>query len=71
MTMWGIRGRRWHVPLLMAVMLACVPMTVSAELVPPGKQAPEIAAGNWINSPPLTMQALRGRVVLVDFWTFG
>ena len=25
---------------------------------------------NWINSPPLSMQQLRGKVVLVDFWTY-
>jgi cytochrome c biogenesis protein CcdA/thiol-disulfide isomerase/thioredoxin len=25
----------------------------------------------WINSPPLTPQALRGKVVLVDFWTYS
>ena len=25
---------------------------------------------HWINSAPLTMQALRGKVVLVDFWTY-
>jgi hypothetical protein len=29
-----------------------------------GQPAPEIAGGPWINSPPLTTQALRGRVVL-------
>ena len=33
--------------------------------------APEFAAGDWINSEPLTLQSLRGRVVLVEFWTFG
>ena len=27
--------------------------------------------GNWINSPPLTMQKLRGKVVLIDFWTYS
>src|SRR5215470_18729809 len=33
--------------------------------------APEFASGTWINSEPLTVKGLRGRVVLVDFWTFG
>ncbi len=35
-------------------------------------QAPSLAgAVTWLNSPPLTMAALRGRVVLVDFWTYS
>jgi cytochrome c biogenesis protein CcdA/thiol-disulfide isomerase/thioredoxin len=25
----------------------------------------------WINSAPLTMQSLRGKVVLIDFWTYS
>jgi cytochrome c biogenesis protein CcdA/thiol-disulfide isomerase/thioredoxin len=25
----------------------------------------------WLNSPPLTMQGLKGKVVLVDFWTYS
>jgi cytochrome c biogenesis protein CcdA/thiol-disulfide isomerase/thioredoxin len=25
----------------------------------------------WLNSPPLTAQSLRGKVVLVDFWTYS
>jgi peptide-methionine (R)-S-oxide reductase len=33
--------------------------------------APEFAPGTWLNSDPLTLKSLRGRVVLVDFWTFG
>jgi thiol-disulfide isomerase/thioredoxin len=33
--------------------------------------APDLAAGDWINSEPLTLNDLRGRVVLIDFWTFG
>ncbi|MEJ7826505.1 MAG: cytochrome c biogenesis protein DipZ [Solirubrobacteraceae bacterium] len=46
----------------------------------PGVSTPELPVlGNapefrdtqrWFNSPPLTMKALRGRVVLVDFWTY-
>ena len=26
---------------------------------------------NWINSPPLTVAGMRGKVVLVDFWTYS
>jgi thiol-disulfide isomerase/thioredoxin len=33
--------------------------------------APELATGNWINSEPLKLKELRGRVVLIEFWTFG
>ena len=33
--------------------------------------APELANGDWINSEPLKLTDLRGRVVLVEFWTFG
>jgi thiol-disulfide isomerase/thioredoxin len=35
--------------------------------------APELthtAQSEWINSPPLTLAALRGEVVLIEFWTF-
>jgi hypothetical protein len=37
----------------------------------PGQPAPEVAGERWINSEPLTIGALRGRVVLVEFWTHG
>jgi hypothetical protein len=34
--------------------------------------APEITNEVWINAPaPLTLQGLRGKVVLVEFWTYG
>lgn len=33
--------------------------------------APDFAPGTWINSGPLTIKGLQGRVVLVQFWTFG
>jgi len=33
--------------------------------------APELRGERWLNSAPLRMQALRGKVVLVEFWTFA
>jgi thiol-disulfide isomerase/thioredoxin len=33
--------------------------------------APELATGEWINSQPLALNELRGRVVVIEFWTFG
>ena len=34
--------------------------------------APDFAGiAAWINSPPLTMAGLRGKVVLIDFWTYS
>jgi hypothetical protein len=36
-----------------------------------GQPAPEITGGPWINSQPLSLAGLRGRVVLVEFWTYG
>src|SRR3984893_14249808 len=32
--------------------------------------APFERANEWLNSPPLTESALRGKVVLIDFWTY-
>ncbi len=34
-------------------------------------QAPEIISPTWINSEPLNLETLRGKVVMVEFWTFG
>jgi thiol-disulfide isomerase/thioredoxin len=34
--------------------------------------APELTGiDHWLNGPPLTLHGLRGKVVLVDFWTYG
>jgi cytochrome c biogenesis protein CcdA/thiol-disulfide isomerase/thioredoxin len=30
-----------------------------------------LGKGAWINSPPLTLSGLKGKVVLVDFWTYS
>ncbi|MDK2980829.1 MAG: hypothetical protein PWQ55_1176 [Chloroflexota bacterium] len=44
----------------------------SADSLPDYGPAPELAGlGNWFNSDPLTIQGERGKVVLVDFWTYS
>ena len=43
-----------------------------AQLMASGPAAPEFAGiVDWENSPPLTISSLRGKVVLVDFWTYS
>jgi cytochrome c biogenesis protein CcdA/thiol-disulfide isomerase/thioredoxin len=32
---------------------------------------PLLGATQWLNSPPLAIESLRGKVVLVDFWTYS
>jgi hypothetical protein len=36
-----------------------------------GKPAPDISGGPWLNTKPLTISDLKGRVVVVEFWTYG
>ena len=44
----------------------------TSEILPVEGQLPSLAgAVEWINSPPLTAEGLRGKVVLVDFWTYS
>jgi thiol-disulfide isomerase/thioredoxin len=44
------------------------PLTIAATQ----DAAPNFAGiSNWFNSAPLNMADLRGKVVLVDFWTYG
>ena len=37
-----------------------------------GPAAPELRGiSGWINTDPITLEALRGKVVLLEIWTFG
>lgn len=36
-----------------------------------GRMPSLTGAVEWLNSPPLTREALKGKVVLVDFWTYS
>jgi thiol-disulfide isomerase/thioredoxin len=47
--------------------------TQSIELSPPveGEMPSVSSATGWLNSQPLTVEGLRGKVVLIDFWTYS
>ena len=64
-----IRGM--GVPLSVAVMLLGAGIGSEAARLKVGEPAPEITGERWINSEPLSMPKLRGRVVFIEFWTFG
>jgi len=67
----------WHVDGQVAAWLSRVwTAPVAAASAAPSVRAatadPEFdGITQWLNSPPLAMDALRGKVVLLDFWTFG
>jgi thiol-disulfide isomerase/thioredoxin len=54
-------------------------VTSGDQMIPSGRMteeakaptAPELSSGVWINSEPLTLKGLHGRVVLIEFWTFA
>jgi hypothetical protein len=50
---------------LLAAAALAWPIHGSAESA--GKPAPEITGSHWLNSKPLTMRDLKGRVVLLEF----
>jgi thiol-disulfide isomerase/thioredoxin len=62
--------------MLRKVVLAVLISTVVAWAQHPddafvGQKAPELKAGDtWINSSPLKLEQLRGKVVLIDFWAW-
>lgn len=50
------------------VTLAAAPLVIAAPSMPP--EFTHSRPDDWINSAPLTLAALRGKVVLVEFWAF-
>ncbi len=51
--------------------LVAVLMLGSAVEAGIGMKAPEILNETWLNGRPLSFTELKGRVVMVEFWTFG
>ena len=47
------------------------PKVEKVYVLPDLGKAPDITNETWINADPHTLEDLRGKVVLVEFWTFG
>jgi hypothetical protein len=61
-----------HALLLLGILLTTAFTAPSpARQTPSRDQAPEWRSGPWINSPPLQVSALKGKVVVLEFWTYG
>jgi thiol-disulfide isomerase/thioredoxin len=58
-----------------SAMKAIMPLLFFGVMAAPGlalaaSEIPALKAERWVNSTPLTAEALRGKVVLVDFWEY-
>jgi hypothetical protein len=68
----AMRSMRWMgAALLVAAVLLGAGAKSEAVSLRVGDPAPEITGERWINSEPLSLAKLRGRVVFVEFWTYG
>uniref|UniRef100_A0A9E7ZPK6 Cytochrome c biogenesis protein DipZ n=1 Tax=Bosea sp. NBC_00436 TaxID=2969620 RepID=A0A9E7ZPK6_9HYPH len=52
-------------------MMAARPSSAETELPVEGTQPSLAGATAWLNSPPLAAEGLKGKVVLIDFWTYS
>jgi len=53
------------------MMMAMKPKGAAEQLPVEGQMPPLDGAVQWLNSGPLTAEQLKGKVVLVDFWTYS
>ena len=54
------------------MMMSNKAVTQNSDALPIEGALPSLSgATEWLNSPPLTTEGLRGKVVLVDFWTYS
>jgi thiol-disulfide isomerase/thioredoxin len=56
---------------VVAIAALCAPVTEAQRGARVGQPAPEITGSPWLNSEPISLAGLRGRVVFVEFWTYG
>ncbi|WP_234985957.1 cytochrome c biogenesis protein DipZ [Pseudogulbenkiania subflava] len=58
-------------PVAPAPNVGMMPVAGTLKLADEGPAPALDGATRWLNSPPLSLTALRGKVVLVDFWTYS
>ena len=69
--------KRWLIFFFTIMLTACTSTTNPSDELrradyPDLGQAAELVVDNWINvDAPLRIADLRGKVILVDMWTFG
>ena len=56
--------------LFVVILAASISTRTAAQINEEHAAAPEISAEVWINSPPLTLSRMRGKVLLIDFWEY-
>ena len=72
----SVASRRLLPAMLAPAMVVALACGAASGLIGPsggrvGNEAPQFQGiVNWINSEPMTMEQLRGKVVLIDFWTY-
>lgn len=59
-----------HVPKAIDYLVSKVSADTIVDLEDMGRMPSLDGAVEWLNSPPLSTESLRGKVVLVDFWTY-
>lgn len=64
---------RWGclIALLLTGLFGWASPQARGQALKPGQLAADLTGGPWINGPALSMEGLRGRVVLLEFWTYG
>src|SRR6266446_10207717 len=56
--------------MMRVVLSLCLGVVAASCVAGAASNLPSLRAQRWVNSPPLTAETLRGKVVLVDFWEY-
>lgn len=56
--------------MMRVALFVCFGVVAASCLAGAASNLPPLQAQRWVNSPPLTAEGLRGKVVLVDFWEY-